>query len=243
MNPTLYVLMYASLAAAASALGPLPLVGRDRVPRKWIGWANALAAGAMLGAAYVLSEIALTGDAMTAAVGAVVGIAFIYWTHRVSDTADLDLNRLSDTGPEYGYQVVLVNTLHSASEGVAIGIAMAFNLGFGAFMAVAIALHNVPEATVLSAVLQSRGVRLRSAAGIAVVTNISQILLAIVVHSVITAVPDLSAGVLGFAIGALIYLVMVELLPESYQEAGPTSIAIVTSITMGVLVLANGVAR
>lgn len=243
MNPTLYVLMYASLAAAASALGPLPLVGRDHVPRRWIGWANALAAGTMLGAAYVLSEIALTGDTLMAGVGAVVGIGFIYWTHRASDTADLDLNRLSDTGPAYGYQVVLVNTLHSASEGVAIGIAMASNLGFGAFVAVAIALHNVPEATILSAVLQSRGVRLRAAAGIAVVTNVSQILLAVVVHSIVVAAPNLAPGVLGFAIGALTYLVMVELLPESYKEAGPTSIALVTSITMGVLVLANGVAR
>jgi zinc transporter ZupT len=231
MDPTLYVLTYASFAAAASALGPLPLVGQKSVPRTMIGWANALAAGAMLGAAYVLSEIALT-----------VGIGFIYGTHRASDTMDLDLNRLSDTRPEYGYQVVLVNTLHSATEGVAIGIAMASNLGFGAFVAVAIAFHNVPEATILSAVLHSRGVRLRSAAGIAVVTNVSQILLAVVVHSVVTAAPGLAPGALGFAIGALTYLVMVELLPESYKEAGPTSIALVTSITMGVLVLANGVA-
>jgi ZIP family zinc transporter len=242
MDPTLYVLTYASFAAAASALGPLPLVGQKSVPRTMIGWANALAAGAMLGAAYVLSEIALTGDALPAAIGAVVGIGFIYGTHRASDTMDLDLNRLSDTRPEYGYQVVLVNTLHSATEGVAIGIAMASNLGFGAFVAVAIAFHNVPEATILSAVLHSRGVRLRSAAGIAVVTNVSQILLAVVVHSVVTAAPGLAPGALGFAIGALTYLVMVELLPESYKEAGPTSIALVTSITMGVLVLANGVA-
>ena len=54
MDPTLTVLTFGSLAAGAAALGAVPLIGRERLPIVWIGWANALAAGLMLGAAYAL---------------------------------------------------------------------------------------------------------------------------------------------------------------------------------------------
>ena len=45
---------------------------------------------------------------------------------------------------------------------------------------------------------------------------------------------------LGFAVGALTYLVLVELLPESYRQAGHTSIALVALVAMGIVVLLRG---
>ena len=45
---------------------------------------------------------------------------------------------------------------------------------------------------------------------------------------------------IGFAVGSLIYLVLAELLPESYRQAGHTSIALVTLITMGIVVGLGG---
>jgi ZIP family zinc transporter len=167
----------------------------------------------------------------------VLGVLFIFWTHRASATEDLDLNRLEETDPVYGYQVLLIAALHSASEGVAIGVAMVASVPFGIFMALAIGLHNIPEGTILCAVLRSRGVRLGEATWLAVASNVSQVLLAVVTYSVVVAAPGLLAGALGLAIGALVYLVFVELLPESYREAGPTSIALVTTVAIGALVL------
>jgi hypothetical protein len=37
-------------------------------------------------------------------------------------------------------------------------------------------------------------------------------------------------------VGSLIYLVLVELLPESYYQAGHTTIAVVTLVAMGIVV-------
>ena len=54
--------------------------------------------------------------------------------------------------------------------------------------------------------------------------------------------PWLLPWVAGFAVGALIYRTLVELLPESYRQAGQTSIAVVTLLAMGVVVLLAGVA-
>ncbi len=240
MDPTLVVLIYASVAAAVAGLGALPLLVKKPLPVAWIGWSNALAAGMMLGAAYALMIGGIDRLPAAAALGAVLGIGFVSWTHVVSGAGDLPLNRLNETSPEYGYRVLLVNTLHSAAEGVAIGCAMVVSLSFGAFMALAIAAHNVPEGTVLSAILTTRGVKLTDAAGLAVATNVSQVLLAIVSFALIGAAPGLLPWALGFAVGSLVCLVLVDLLPECYRQAGSTSIALVTIVAMGILVLLVG---
>jgi len=237
VDPTLAVLIYASLAAAAAGLGALPLLVKRPLPVVWIGWANALAAGMMLGAAYALMIGGMARLPAVAALGAAVGIAFVSWTHAVSGTGDLPLNRLHETSPEYGYRLLLVNTLHSAAEGVAIGSAMIVSLPFGVFMALAIAAHNIPEGTVLSAILTTRGVKLVDASGLAVATKVSQVLMAIVSFALIGAAPGLLPWALGFAVGSLVCLVLVDLLPECYQQAGSTSIALVTIVAMGILVL------
>jgi zinc transporter ZupT len=240
LDPTLTVLLYSSLAAGAAALGAGPFLFRQELPVARIGWANALAAGLMLGAAYALIAVGLDQDVGRGAAGAALGLVFVYWTHAVSGTHDLDLIRLRETSAVYGYKVLLIHTLHSAAEGIAIGVAMVVSVPFGILVALAIAVHNVPEATILCAILTSRGVRVVDAAGLAVVTNVSQILLAVVAFAVVTAAPAALPWTLGFAVGALVYLVMAELLPESYRQAGSTTIALVTIVTMGIVVLAIG---
>ena len=240
MNPILVVLLYSSVAAASAVLGALPFVAGERFRDAWIGWANALAAGLMLGVAYVLTVEGLDRAPLAGALGAIIGIGFIYSTRAISGTADLDLNRTRETSLEYGYKVVLLNSLHSASEGVAIGVAMIVRLELGIFMALALAVHNIPEATALCAVLRGRGVRLGDAVGLAVTTKVSQVFLAVVTFAIVSAARALLSWALGFAIGALIYLVMVDLLPDSYRRAGHTSIALLTSVAMGVVVLLKG---
>lgn len=240
MNPTLVVLGYSGLAAAAASLGVVPLIGRDRIPGRWMGWASALAAGMMLGSAYVLAEAGLAREVLAGAAGALLGILYIHWIHWALGTGDLDLD---DRGPrpgEYAYRVILVGTLHSASEGLAIGVAMALDLGLGIFVAVAMAVHNVPEATLLAAVVRAHGARLSQAAALAVAINVSQVLLAVTVFAVVTAAPATLSWVLGFAVGMLMHLVMIELLPQSYRDAGPIGIGLVVSVAMGIVVLLRG---
>jgi zinc transporter ZupT len=152
----------------------------------------------------------------------------------------MDLNRLDEAGPAYGYQVVLVNALHATQEGVAIGAAMLVSLHFGISMALALAVHNIPEAMVLTSILAERGVRARHAAALAVAVNANQVLVAVVTFVVVGALPFLFPWAVGVAVGALIYLVLAELLPESYRQAGHTSIALVTLVAMGIVVALGG---
>jgi len=70
--------------------------------------------------------------------------------------------------------------------------------------------------------------------------NLGQPVLAVGTWLVIAVVPWSLPWVLGLAVGALLTLVMTELLPASYREAGATSIALVASVALGLVVLFSG---
>jgi len=236
--PILTVLFYSAAAAGLSVAGVLPVLRRDRLPLRWMGWANALAGGVMIGAAYALTVH--VDEALELGAGALLGILFIHWSHMGIGTEELDLNSVEQMEPAYGYRVMLMTVLHSGWEGVAIGTAAVVDLSFGIFLALALAVHNVPEATVLAAVLRGQGVRGRSVAALTVAVNVPQVLLAVSVYGVVSAAPATLPWVAGFAVGALIDLVLVELLAQSYRQAGKISIAVVAAVSMGIVVLVEG---
>ena len=242
LEPTLTVLLYSSLAAFAAALGVLPQALRGRPTLPLLGWANALASGLMLGVAYSLLTEGLGEGVLLGGLGALVGLAMVRGTHYLVGTEDLDLNDLDDLDPAYGYRVVIVNTLHAGYEGLAIGVAMWVSLPFGISMALALAVHNIPEAMTLTAIVAERGVRMGHAGLLAVAANLNQVLVGILTFTVLELYPVLLPLAVGFAVGALIYLVLAELLPESYRQAGHTSIALVTLVAMGIVVALAGAA-
>ena len=243
LEPLPAVLLFSGLAALTAPLGAVPHVFGKTPSRAWIGWANALACGLMLGVAYTLLTEGIAASLTAGGVGALLGIGFVRFSHAVAGTGELDLDRIEASGPDGGQKAVLVDALHAADEGIAIGVAMAVSVPLGLAMAVTLAVHNIPEAMVLSTVLIRKGMGLPRAAGVAVAVNLPQVLLAGVSFEILGHFPTLLPWVAGFAVGALMYRSLVELLPESYHQAGETSIAMVTLLAMGVVVLLDGFLR
>lgn len=242
IEPVLQVFVWSLAAALAAGLGVVPQAVLGRLPRSLLGWGNALAAGLMLGVAYALLDRGLGDALLLGGLGAVVGLISVEATHRLTGAEELDLNCLDELDPAYGYQVVVVTALHSAYEGVAIGTAMLLSLPFGISMTAVLAVHNIPEAMLLTAVLRARGVALSHAATLAVAAKLSQVLLAVAVFALgaswVAALPLL----VGFSTGALLQLLLEELLPEAYRQAGSTGIALVTLVAMGMVVALGGLA-
>jgi len=239
MQSSITVLLWASIAALASLPGGLVRWTPIDRPTPWIGWSHALAAGGMLGAAFVLTSVPRI-EPIPAAVGGILGVAFISLSHTLTGAGRVDLSRPNDGDPSYGYRLVVIQMLHGCTEGLAIGVAMAVDLSLGIFVALAIAVHNIPEAAVLAAATRDLRLGRGGSLGLAFLSNLGQPLLALAAWVVIEAAPATLPWTLGFAVGALLNLLLTELLPSSYRESGATSIALVASIALGLVVLLGG---
>ena len=103
--------------------------------------------------------------------------------------------------------IVAVMTVHSASEGVGVGVSYGGGERLGVLITIAIAVHNIPEGLAISLVLVPRGARVRSAAWWSVFSSLPQPLIAPFAFLFVESFkPVLPAG-LGFAAGAMIWMV------------------------------------
>ncbi len=238
-EPLLTVLLYSALAVAAAALGVLPFALRLRVPLSALGMAYATASGLMIGAGYLLVSEGMRSSVPQALAGAALGVIYTLRSQSFAGLRQLSHDPQAESGPNQGFKLILRDALHSASEGVAIGVAMAAypDLRMGIFIALALAVHNIAEAMALTAQLNRGGVALGRAAGLCLLANSSQILLAAVAFVACSAYSQALPAALGFASGALVFLVMTELLPASYRRAGKSRIAFLLSLSAGAVVL------
>ncbi|HEX2463030.1 MAG TPA: ZIP family metal transporter [Thermoanaerobaculia bacterium] len=245
-EPVLAVLLISTIAAVFGALGALPF-GLPRPPsRAMVGGAYALASGLMLGAGYLLLGRGLDRATVPVIVGAALGVAYTHWSQVYSGLVDLQVDlgaapSVADpvevAAPELGYKVLLQYALHSAAEGVAIGVAMVLELRLGIFLALALAVHNVAESMALTEILRRRGIAVSAAAGLCVVAKITQPVLALAAFALAPVMTALLPGALGFAAGCMVFLVLTELLPASYRRASRLPVGLLVSVAAGALLM------
>jgi ZIP family zinc transporter len=236
-EPVLAVLLFSSLAALLAALGVLPFAGGRRPPAVWIAGAYALASGLMLGAGHLLMSRGLERGALSVVAGAATGVLYAWWIKRYTGAHVVDRRPENATEQGLGYKLLLESMLHAAAEGVAIGVAMVLEIKLGVFVALALAAHNISEAMALTDTLHRRGISIGEAAGLCVGTNVPQPLLALAVFALDPLLTGLLPAALGFAAGALVFLVLTELLPASYGRARGPVIALVVSAAAGAVIL------
>ena len=228
-----HVLGLATLTAIATGLGALPFSVTDGLSRRWLGVANALAAGLMLGATFGLIQEGLNVGLGRVMLGASIGLGFIVWSHgRLNADEELTLGALHGVDARKALLIVGVMTLHSFTEGVGVGVSFGGGEALGLFVTVAIAVHNVPEGLAISLVLVPRGVSVWRAAGWSVVSSLPQPLMALPAFLLVeTFRPILPVG-LGFAAGAMLWMVFSELLPEALDETSHNAVAVTVTVSL-----------
>jgi ZIP family zinc transporter len=230
------------LAALAAGVGAV-LGARPWIARHAIGWAAAAAAGLMLGVGYVL----LTAGQAIAPAATLLGAALGLCLMRLMDGlhgASLANPAAAPAGPASAPPsdagLLLASGLHSGAEGLAIGAAASVGGPLAQFLLITLAIHNVSEGAVLGASLTECGWRASAAAAAAVVARASQPLLAVAVALLTRDQPALLPWCIGASFGALLYLIIAELLPQSYRQAGRTGIAVLVSLAAGMVALMGG---
>jgi zinc transporter ZupT len=233
----LAVFAAALLTAAATGLGALPLLLGRRPRRSWLGLANGLAAGFMVGASIGLLWEGHRFGPGRAVAGALAGVVAIAFTRRLLGRGrEPHFGAITGANARRMLLIVGVMTAHSFTEGVGVGVSFGGGQTLGVVIALAIAIHNVPEGLAISLVLVPRGVSVRRAAAWSVFSSLPQPLMALPAFVFVeTFTPVLPVG-LGFAAGAMLWMVAAELLPEAVDDAPPRAVAAVIAVSAGAMV-------
>ena len=240
MNDVTLVFLYALATALATGLGALPFLFVRNVSDGFVAYANAIAAGLMLGASFgLVAEGSEYGAGQTVA-GALLGVLFILGVQKAlgdRDEDELVFGAVRGESARRMLLVLVVMTVHSFSEGVAVGVSFGGGITLATLITIAIAVHNVPEGVAITAVLRPRGISLPACAGWSVFSSLPQPLMAVPAFLFVETFRAALPYGLGFAAGAMVYMVLVELLPEAFGQGRRAGVATIASIaTVGMVV-------
>lgn len=189
------------------------------------------AAGVMVAASFwSLLQPALESSAhmgtlsfLPAAIGFLVGVGFLLLLDEI--TPHMHFNN-QDEGPKSGLKrttkLILAVTLHNIPEGMAVGVVYAGFLSGNAgitsagalALALGIAIQNFPEGAIVSMPLKAEGMKKGKTFLFGVLSGIVEPIAAVVTILAAGAVVPIMPYLLAFAAGAMMYVVVEELIPE-----------------------------
>ena len=246
MPDLLVLFLAASATMLATGLGAVPVWLLGTRAAALTPFLLGLAAGVMGVASLVglLLPAAEEGSAWELLVGLAVGGVLLGVARRRLDQESVFMGR-SGPGARTSALVFAVLFVHSLPEGLAIGTAYASEReGLGLFVILAIAIQNIPEGTSVAIPMEATGYGRARQFWAAVGTSAPQPVGAVVAYLAVAQVNALLPFSFAFAAGAMLSLIVVELLPDAYRDRrplGPTLGLLAGAAVMLVLDLALGV--
>ncbi|NPA79484.1 MAG: ZIP family metal transporter [Thermotogae bacterium] len=230
------VFIYALITAIATGLGALPFAFFRTFRRRYLGIANAIAAGLMITASFGLINEGINYSLLRTLAGVVAGLVFIILSHKLlHDQEDIHIGILSGVDARKVLMIIGVMVAHSFAEGVGIGVSFGGGEDFGVFISLAIAIHNIPEGLAVSLVMVPRGISWVWAGLWAIFTSLPQPLMAVPSYMFVEMFrPFLPVG-LGFAAGAMLWIAFSELLSDALKDTSSTVVA--TTVTLSVVAM------
>lgn len=179
---------------------------------------------------------------LAAAIGFMMGIGFLLLLDTLMPHMHLNSEESEGKGKERGFakssMLVLAVVLHNIPEGMAVGVVFAgmlngdLNLSFSAALAlsIGIALQNFPEGAVISMPLLSSGISKKRAFFYGFLSGVVEPLGAILMIFLATKILPFMPYCLSFAAGAMIYVVVEELIPGAAEGKHSNAGVIGTSL-------------
>lgn len=238
-HPATDVFLYAMITAVATGLGALPFFLIKDLTRSWLGISNAIASGLMLAASFGLIYEGLNHDLWHTFYGIIIGLAFILISQKVLDKYDerFAIKNITKADSSKVLLIIGIMTLHSFTEGVSVGVSFSGGLDLGVFITTAIAVHNIPEGLAISLVLVPRGSSPLKAMWWSVFSSLPQPLMAVPAFLFVEIFRQYLPMGLGFAGGAMIWMVFAELIPDAMEESNTSTVATVITIAVALMIV------
>lgn len=220
----------------------------DRLQKTLLGFASGVMVAASVWSLLLPSMEMSTGGILPASIGFLAGIAFLLLIdevtphlHNGAARAEGPRSRLSRTA-----MLALAVTIHNLPEGMAVGVVFAgesqgLTLSAALAVSIGIAIQNIPEGAIISMPMHAEGnTRWRSfiiGSLSGVVEPLGSVAILLLASTLGVALPYL----LAFAAGAMMYVVVEELIPETAQGRHTNlstigfSVGFVTMMAMDVL--------
>ncbi|MFA6766008.1 MAG: ZIP family metal transporter [Clostridia bacterium] len=169
------------------------------------------------------------GNMATSLIGFALGCALMYGIDsflphaHMSRSDELQIeNPTSKNGCQMtykrtGYLILIGIALHNIPEGLAIGAGLEASPELGLMIAVAIGLHNIPEGLAIACPLRASGMPLWKIILYSLAAGLTMVVGTAIGLLIMNISPIFIGASLAFAAGAMVYIVVDELIPQSYQ--------------------------
>ena len=238
LNPVLQALVATLFTWAVTALGAAFVFFFKSINRKVLDGMLGFAAGVMIAASYwsLLApaiEMAEEGDLpawVPATVGFLLGGVFLLIIDKILPHLHLGFPREEAEGIKTSWHrsvlLVLAITLHNIPEGLAVGVAFgalasdlpSASLSGAVALALGIGIQNFPEGTAVAVPLRREGFTRLKSFWYGQLSGVVEPIAGVLGALAVILVKPLLPYALAFAAGAMIYVVVEELIPESQLE-------------------------
>lgn len=235
-NVIFYGFIASLMAGAATGVGALLIFLVRSLSEKLEDSLLSAAAGVMLAASFfslILPGIeyaeALTPNKVLAVLiviaGLMIGAVVLHWIHRYAPHEHFTMGR---EGPDTGkisrvWLFVIAITLHNLPEGMAVGVGFAGgDIDNGITLAIGIGLQNMPEGLAVAASLLAIGYGRTKAFLLAFLTGLVEPAGGLLGSTAVSMAAPLMPWTLGFAAGAMLFVISDEIIPETHRRGYAT---------------------
>ena len=250
LHPVIQALLATCFTWALTALGASVVFTARDVSKRVLDTMLGFAGGVMIAASYwsllapaiEMSEGGTVPTWLPATVGFLIGAVFLRGIDKVLPHLHLGFPSEEAEGVKTSWQrstlLVLAITLHNIPEGLAVGVAFgAVAAGFPAAtlpgaiaLAIGIGIQNFPEGLAVSMPLRREGLSRRRSFWYGQLSGLVEPIAGVIGAAAVVLARPILPYALAFAAGAMIFVVVEELVPES-QRGGNTDFA-----TMGAII-------
>jgi len=258
LHPVLQALLATLFTWGVTALGAGAVFSFRTVNQRLLDTMLGFAAGVMIAASYwslLAPAIAMAREMgglpawLPAAGGFLLGGAFLWSLDRVLPHLHLGFPTEEAEGIKTSWHrsilLVLAITLHNIPEGLAVGVAFgavaaglpAATLGGAVALAVGIGIQNFPEGLAVSVPLRREGMSIRRSFFFGQLSGAVEPVAGVLGAAAVLAMRPILPWALAFAAGAMIYVVVEELIPEAQLEKNTDLATVGTMVGFAVMMV------